>query len=80
MEDAGFALIRFEGGKSLELAASWAINQPPQQQGTVCRVYGDKGAVEVYTRQGPVLYRSFAPNGEAKETPEAAQGGRLPRP
>ena len=69
VEDAGFALLRFEGGKSLELSASWAINQPPRQQGTACRVYGDKGALEVYTPQGPQLYRSFGPKGEAKETP-----------
>ena len=69
VEDAGFALVRFEGGKSLELSASWAINQPPRQQGTACRVYGDKGAVEVYTPQGPLLYRGFSPKGEAKETP-----------
>lgn len=68
VEDAGFALLRFEGGKSLELSASWAINQPPRQQGTVCRVYGDSGAVEVYTSQGPLLYRNFGPKGEAKET------------
>jgi predicted dehydrogenase len=69
VEDAGFALVRFEGGKSLELSASWAINQPPRQQGTACRVYGDAGAVEVYTPQGPLLYRNFGPKGEAKETP-----------
>ena len=69
VEDAGFALVRFEGGKSLELSASWAINQPPRQQGTACRVYGTAGAVEVYTPQGPLLYRGFGPKGEAKETP-----------
>jgi predicted dehydrogenase len=69
VEDAGFALVRFEGGKSLELSASWAINQPPRQQGTACRVYGDAGAVEVYTPHGPLLYRNFGPKGEAKETP-----------
>src|SRR3954471_22578462 len=69
VEDAGFALLRFEGGKSLELSASWAINQPPRQQGTACRVHGDAGAVEVYTPQGPLLYRNFGPKGEAKETP-----------
>lgn len=68
VEDAGFALIKFEGGKSLELAASWSLNQPPAQQGTACRVYGDKGAVEVYRNGGPALYRSFSPTGEAKET------------
>jgi predicted dehydrogenase len=69
VEDAAFVLARFEGGKSLELSASWAVNQPPRQQGTACRVYGDKGAVEVYTPQGPLLYRNFGPKGEAKETP-----------
>lgn len=67
VEDAGFALLRFDGGKSLELSASWAINQPPRQQGTVCRAYGTSGAVEVYTPHGPVLYRNFGPKGEAKE-------------
>ena len=69
VEDGAFVLVRFEGGRSLELAVSWAINQPPRQQGTVCRVYGDKGALEVYTPQGPLLYRNFGPKGEAKETP-----------
>jgi predicted dehydrogenase len=68
VEDAFFALVRFEGGKSLELSAAWAINQPPQQNGTVCRLHGDEGAVDVYTRQGPVLYRSFSAAGEAKAT------------
>ena len=29
----------------------------------------DKGALEVYRTGGPALYRSFGPNGEAKETP-----------
>ena len=68
VEEAGFAVIKFEGGRSLELGASWAINQPPQHQGTSCRAYGDKGAVEVYRADGPALYRGFAANGEAKET------------
>jgi predicted dehydrogenase len=68
VEDTFSALIRFEGGKSLELAATWAMNQPPQHNGTVCRLHGDKGAIDVYTRQGPVLYRNFAHNGHAKET------------
>jgi predicted dehydrogenase len=69
VEDAAFALIRFEGGKSLELAASWSINQAPAQNGTTCRVYGSSGAVEVYTPQGPLLYRHFGSKGEVKETP-----------
>jgi predicted dehydrogenase len=68
VEEAGFAMVKFEGGKSLELAASWSLNQPPQQQGTACRVYGDKGALEVYRTGGPALYRGFGPKGESKET------------
>ncbi|HTK75113.1 MAG TPA: Gfo/Idh/MocA family oxidoreductase, partial [Gemmataceae bacterium] len=68
VEDTFFALVRFEGGKTLELSAAWAINQPPQQNGTVCRLHGDEGAVDVYTRQGPVLYRNFSATGEAKAT------------
>lgn len=69
VESSAFALIRFDNGKSLELACSWAINQPPQQNGAVCRVYGSKGAIEVYTPQGPVLYRHFDEKGQAKATP-----------
>jgi predicted dehydrogenase len=69
VEDSAFALIKFEGGKSLELAVSWAINQSPSQNGTTCRVYGSSGAVEVYTPAGPVLFRSFDAKGVAKETP-----------
>ena len=68
VEEAGFALLKFEGGRSLELGASWAINQPPQHNGASCRAYGDKGAVEVYRADGPALYRGFGANGEAKET------------
>ncbi len=69
IDDAAFALVRFAGGKTLELAASWALNQPPQQQGIVCRMYGDKGAVDVYTPGGAVLYRNFNAKGESKPNP-----------
>ena len=69
VEDSAFALVKFEGGKSLELAVSWAINQAPVQNGTTCRVYGTTGAVEVYTPNGPVLYRGFGSKGDAKATP-----------
>jgi predicted dehydrogenase len=68
-DDAAFALIRFEGGKSIELATSWAINQPPHQEGTVCRMYGSDGAVDVYTSQGAVLYRNFKQGEPPKSTP-----------
>lgn len=69
VDDAAFAMVRFENGKSLELAASWAINQAPQQQGTICRVYGDKAAIEIYTPQGATLYRNFDTKGDAKAHP-----------
>lgn len=68
-DDAAFAIVRFEGGKTLELATTWAINQAPSQNGTTCRVHGSEGAVEVYTSHGPVLYRQFDAKGHAKETP-----------
>jgi predicted dehydrogenase len=57
VEDAAFALVRFEAGRCIELATSWALNQPDSQNGTVCRVHGTDGAIEVYTPQGAVLYR-----------------------
>jgi len=69
VEDAAFAMLRFEAGKSLELAASWAINQPPSQQGTLCRIYGETGAVDVYTPAGAVMHRGFDAAGQSKETP-----------
>jgi predicted dehydrogenase len=69
VDDAAFAIVKFEGGKSLELAASWAINQPPQQNGTACRLHGSEGAIEVYTPNGAVLYRDFNRKGECKENP-----------
>ncbi len=69
VEDAGFAMLKFEGDKSVELSVSWAINQPPRDNGTKCQVYADKGAAVVYSPQGPLIYRGFTPAGEAKETP-----------
>jgi predicted dehydrogenase len=68
VEDTVFALVRFEGGKTLELSASWAVNQPPHQNGKLCRLYGEAGAIDLYTRQGPVLYRDYSANGDARET------------
>ena len=69
VENLVSVLIRLDGGRSIELSTSWAINQAPHQQGTICRVHGDKGAVEVYTPRGPLLYRNFGPKGDAKEVP-----------
>jgi predicted dehydrogenase len=69
VEDSAFAMIRFEGGKSIEVATSWVANQPPTQNGTVCRLYGDQGAVEVYTPTGAVAYRNFDKEGKSKPIP-----------
>lgn len=69
VDDQAFAILRFENAKSIELAVSWAINQPQQQNGTACRVYGSTGAIEVYTPKGAVLYRDFKPSGQCKENP-----------
>ncbi|MGE5611076.1 MAG: Gfo/Idh/MocA family protein [Bacillota bacterium] len=69
VDDQAFALIRFENGRSMELAVSWAINQPQAQNGTVCRVYGTEGAIEVYTPQGAVLCHDFRADGQCKINP-----------
>lgn len=69
VEDFAVATFAFEGGKTLELSCSWATNQAPGQNGTACRVFGSKGALELYTPSGPVLYRNFDSAGNAKATP-----------
>lgn len=69
VEEAASAIVRFEGGVTLEMTVSWALNQSPAQNGVVCRVHGDQGAVEVYTSKGAVLHRGFGGKGESKETP-----------
>lgn len=58
VEDAAFALVEFEGGRSMELACSWAVNQPPEQEGVTCRLYGTQGSINTYTPQGAMLYRA----------------------
>jgi predicted dehydrogenase len=68
VEDLGVALLRFDGGATVELSASWALNQPPHQQGTLCRVFGDGGCIDVYTPTGPQLYRQFDDQGNARPT------------
>jgi predicted dehydrogenase len=69
VEEAAFGMVRFEAGQTLELAVSWALNQSPAQNGVVCRVHGDQGAVDVYTAKGAVMHRGFGGKGEPKETP-----------
>jgi len=66
VDDAAFAIIRFADGKSLEIATSWALNQPPQQQGGVVRIFGEEAAIDIYTPQGATIYRSFDERGDSK--------------
>lgn len=66
VDDSAFALIRFEGDKSLELSTSWALNQPPQQEGTLCRIHGEEGAIDVYSPGGATIYRNFDKHGKCK--------------
>ena len=66
VEEAGSVLLRFDTGASAEIAVSWAINQPPGQAGTTCRLSGQAGAIDLYTGQGPLLYRGFDDAGQAK--------------
>jgi predicted dehydrogenase len=68
VEDAAFVLMRFEGGKSMELSTSWAFNQARHHHGTACRIHGSDGMVEIYTSSGPKLYRQFDADGAAKES------------
>jgi len=68
VEDAMVALLQFEHNKTIELSAAWAINQPPAQKGSLCRVYGTLGCLEVYTPAGATLHRNFTEDGEPAST------------
>jgi predicted dehydrogenase len=69
VDEAAFALVRFADGKTIELAASWVLNQPASANGMACRVYGTAGAVDVYTPAGATLYHEFDAKGVGKENP-----------
>lgn len=65
-EDAATALLTLSNAASLELAVSWAINQPPSSSGTSLRLHGTQGCIDVYTPDGPLLYRHFNSRGDAE--------------
>lgn len=50
----------------VELSVAWQLNQPPQQQGVIARLHGTSGCLDVYTRDGAVLYRGFGTKNEHK--------------
>ncbi|MGN6505812.1 MAG: Gfo/Idh/MocA family protein [Tepidisphaeraceae bacterium] len=69
VEEAGSVLVKFDNGGSAEVSCAWAMNQPPSQAGTVCRLSGEAGSVDVYTPQGPVVYRGYDEKGNCRATP-----------
>jgi predicted dehydrogenase len=68
VEESAVAIVRCEAGQTIELAVAWAINQPPNQNGSICRVHGSMGAIEVYSPQGATLYRHFGQKTEPRAT------------
>lgn len=69
VEEFAHGLLRFESGASAEVSVSWAMNQVPSQAGTTCRIHADTAALDIYTPQGPVIYRGFDNSGHCKATP-----------
>ena len=66
VEEAGTIVLKLDGGATLELSVSWSLNQPPSQAGTTCRIACEQAAIDLYTPNGPVLYRQFDDAGNAK--------------
>lgn len=69
VEEAASILLKFDDGASAEIACAWAMNQPPSQAGSTLRLFGDAGAIDVYTPRGPELHRGFDDRGQSKATP-----------
>ena len=69
VEESASILLKFDNRASAEISVAWALNQPASQAGTVFRLAGEHGAVDVYTPQGPTVYRAFDAKGQAKATP-----------
>lgn len=69
VEEAATVIIHFAGGATAEISVAWAGNQPASQIGTSCRLSGETGAIDLYTPQGPTIYRGFTDQGESKSMP-----------
>lgn len=69
VEESASILLRFDDGSSAEIACAWAMNQPPSQAGATLRLFGDAGAIDVYTPRGPILHRGFDDRGQSKASP-----------
>ncbi len=66
-EDFATAFIRFEGGATLSLTVSWAINGP-QDEGLKLTIYGDRGGLTldpatIYSTEHHVLTNTVLPVG-----------------
>ncbi len=53
VDDSAFALIRFDQGPSLQLAASWALNNPERQPEVETILYGTEATLDITHPEGP---------------------------
>jgi predicted dehydrogenase len=59
VEHAASAMIQFGDQLQVDLSVAWQLNQPPQQQGLIARFHGTQGCLDLYTRDGAVIWRGF---------------------
>lgn len=60
VDDYALALIRFDGGQTLQLNISWALNVGSMNPEQVVRVMGDKGGVALEGLDTPMIYTEEA--------------------
>jgi len=69
VEHAASALVQLGEQTQIEMSVAWQLNQPPQQQGMVARFHGTLGCLDLYTRDGAVVWRGF----DGKAPPKLAK-------
>ena len=60
VDDYALALIRFEGGQTLQLNVSWSLNVGNMNPEQVLRIMGDKGGVALEGLDNPFIYTEEA--------------------
>ena len=60
VDDYALALVRFDGGQTLQLNISWALNVGSMNPEQVVRVMGDKGGVALEGLDSPFIYTEEA--------------------
>jgi predicted dehydrogenase len=60
VDDYALALVRFDGGQTLQLNVSWALNVGSMNPEQVVRVIGDKGGVALEGLDNPFIYTEEA--------------------